>query len=87
MKKGDILITKVGLEKAVEIFKNKVLSKLANLNSDLLKKEDWWFSKGAFESSFREFLTANGITTKTTNNASTTTDTGTDMAIIFFFFF
>ena len=26
MKKGDILITKVGLEKAVEIFKNKVMN-------------------------------------------------------------
>lgn len=47
-----------------EIFKNKVLEKMANLNSDLLEKEDWWFSKGAFESSFREFLTANGIETQ-----------------------
>ena len=47
-----------------QIFKNKVLNKLSNFNSDLLQKEDWWFSKGAFESSFREFLTANGITTQ-----------------------
>lgn len=47
-----------------QIFKNKVLEKLANLNSNMLEKEDWWFSKGAFESSFREFLTANGISTQ-----------------------
>lgn len=47
-----------------QIFKNKVIEKLANLNSDMLEKEDWWFSKGAFESSFREFLTANGISTQ-----------------------
>jgi len=47
-----------------EIFKNKVLNKLSNLNSNILEKEDWWFSKGAFENSFKEFLTANGITTQ-----------------------
>lgn len=47
-----------------DTFKNKILNKLTNLNSDLLEKEDWWFSKGAFESSFSEFLTANGINTQ-----------------------
>lgn len=47
-----------------ETFKNKILEKISNLNSDLLEKEDWWFSKGAFENSFREFLTANGMETK-----------------------
>ena len=47
-----------------DVFKIKILNKLANINSNLLEKEDWWFSKGAFENSFSEFLTANGIETE-----------------------
>ena len=46
------------------VFKNKILNGLYEFNSDMLAKEDWWFSKSAFEKSFREFLTANGIKTK-----------------------
>ena len=47
-----------------KIFKNKVLHSLTGGNSNILEKEDWWFSKGAFENSFKEFLTANGIKTQ-----------------------
>jgi hypothetical protein len=47
-----------------DIFETKILNGAANFNSDLLEKEDWWFSKGAFESAFSEFLTANGIKTQ-----------------------
>lgn len=46
------------------IFKNKILNGLYEFNSDMLSKEDWWFSKPAFTNSLSEFLTANGITTK-----------------------
>lgn len=45
-------------------FNSKFMNWLTDGNSNLLEKEDWWFSKGAFESSFREFLTANGIQTQ-----------------------
>lgn len=47
-----------------KIFKNNVLHSLTGGNSNILEKEDWWFSKGAFENSFKEFLTANGIKTQ-----------------------
>ena len=47
-----------------DTFKNKVLNKVYNLNSDLLSKEDWWFSKPAFTSALSEYLTANGIETE-----------------------
>ena len=43
-----------------KIFKSKLLNTLSDGNSNLLGNEDWWFSKGAFENSFSEFLTANG---------------------------
>lgn len=46
-----------------KIFKSKILNALYGFNTEWLSKEDWWFSKPAFESSFREFLTANGIRT------------------------
>lgn len=46
------------------IFKNKILNGVYEFNSDLLGKEDWWFSRPAFANSLSEFLTANGITTK-----------------------
>lgn len=46
------------------MFKSKILNGVYNFNSNLLSKEDWWFSKPAFEESFREYLTANGIKTK-----------------------
>ncbi len=48
-----------------QIFKNKILKKLYGLNSDLLSKEDWWFKRAAFKNAFGEFLTANGIKSKT----------------------
>lgn len=46
------------------IFKNKILNGVYEFNSDLLSKEDWWFSKPAFTSALSEYLTANGIRTK-----------------------
>ena len=46
------------------IFKNKILNGLYEFNSDMLTKEDWWFSKSAFQSAFSEYLTANGIRTQ-----------------------
>ena len=47
-----------------KIFKNKVLNAVYEFNSDMLTKEDWWFSRPAFENSLGEFLTANGIRTE-----------------------
>ena len=47
-----------------EIFKNKILNKIYEFNSDALEKEDWWFSKPAFKNSFAEYLAANGIRTE-----------------------
>jgi len=47
-----------------DIFKNKILQSVYEFNSDLLSKEDWWFSKPAFKNALGEFLTANGIRTK-----------------------
>jgi len=46
-----------------DTFKNKILNGLYEFNSDLLSKEDWWFSKPAFTSALSEYLTANGIVT------------------------
>jgi hypothetical protein len=46
-----------------QIFENKVLNGYYEFNSDLLSKEDWWFSKPAFNNALSEFLTANGIRT------------------------
>ena len=46
------------------IFKNKILNGVYEFNSDLLSKEDWWFSKPAFTSALSEYLTANGIRTE-----------------------
>ena len=47
-----------------QIFKNKILNGVYEFNSDLLSKEDWWFSKSAFQNSLSEYLTANGIRTE-----------------------
>lgn len=47
-----------------QIFKNRVLNAVYEFNSNLLSKEDWWFSKPAFENSLSEFLAANGIRTE-----------------------
>ena len=47
-----------------DIYKNKILNGVYNFNSDLLGKEDWWFSKPAFTNSLSECLTANGIRTE-----------------------
>jgi hypothetical protein len=46
------------------IFKNKILNGLYEFNSDMLSKEDWWFSKPAFTNALSEFLTANGVRTE-----------------------
>lgn len=46
------------------IFKNKILNGLYEFNSDMLSKEDWWFSKPAYTNALSEFLTANGIRTE-----------------------
>ncbi len=53
-----------GIKAKRDIFKNKILNGVYEFNSELLSKEDWWFSKGAFNNSLAEFLTANGIRTK-----------------------
>lgn len=45
------------------IFKNKILNGVYEFNSNLLTKEDWWFSKPAFTNALSEYLTANGIST------------------------
>lgn len=50
------------MEKAT--FNNKTLEKISKFNSDALSWEDWLFSKSAFQSSLKEYLTAKGITTK-----------------------
>lgn len=47
-----------------QIFKNKILNGVYEFNSDMLGKEDWWFSKPAFTNALSEYLTANGITTE-----------------------
>lgn len=47
-----------------KIFKNKVLDFLAELNNKALSAEDNIFKNSAFESTFREYLTANGIRTE-----------------------
>lgn len=47
-----------------DIFKNKILNKVYEFNSELLENEDWAFSKSAFKNAFQEYLTANGIKTK-----------------------
>ena len=47
-----------------QIFKNKILNKVYEFNSDMLAKEDWWFQGSAFNKAFSEYLTANGIETK-----------------------
>lgn len=47
-----------------QIFKNKILNGLYEFNSDLLTKEDWWFSRSSFTSALSEYLTANGIRTE-----------------------
>ncbi len=46
-----------------QIFQNSILQKVYDFNSDMLSKEDWWFSKVAFQNSLQEFLAANGIET------------------------
>ena len=47
-----------------DTFKSKILNGVYNFNSDLLSKEDWWFSKPAFTNALSEYLTANGIKTE-----------------------
>ena len=47
-----------------KIFKREFWNKLFGGNSDLMTKEDSWFSKPTFKRSLQEFLTANGIKTQ-----------------------
>ena len=54
---------KTSLESKKKTFNNKVLEGVSNFNSNMLSVEDWFFSKRAFESTLREYLTANGIKT------------------------
>ena len=54
---------KTSIERKKQTFNNKTLEKIKDFNSDMLSKEDWLFSSRAFESSFREYLTAQGIKT------------------------
>ena len=56
---------KTSIEAKKTIFKTKFLEGLYNTNSNLLDLEDWLFSKSAFERTFREYLTAQGIETET----------------------
>jgi len=62
---------KTSIESKKQTFKNKPLEKIKDFNSNLLSKEDWIFSKNAFENTFKEYLTANGIKTENdiTNNS------------------
>ena len=46
------------------MFKNKVLNAVYKFNTDMLSREDWWFSRPAFQNALKEYLTANGIQTK-----------------------
>ena len=55
---------KTSLESEKNIFNNKLLEKARNFNSNMLSKEDWLFSKNAFENTFKEYLTAQGISTQ-----------------------
>ena len=54
---------KTALTQEKKIFKNKLLQKLVDFNGNALEFEDWLFSKSAFEDTFSEYLTANGIKT------------------------
>lgn len=55
---------KTSIESKKQIFKNKTLEKIKDFNSNMLSEEDWLFSRTAFESTFKEYLTAQGIETK-----------------------
>jgi len=54
---------KTSLTQEKKIFKNKILQKITDFNGNALEFEDWLFSKSAFEDTFSEYLTANGIKT------------------------
>lgn len=49
------------LERDKQIFKTKWLEKISKFNSNMLEKEDWLFSKSAYENALSKFLTSNGI--------------------------
>lgn len=54
---------KASIERKKQTFKSKTLEKIKDFNSNLLSKEDWIFSKTAFENSLKEYLTAQNIIT------------------------
>ena len=62
---------KASIESKKQVFKSKTLERISDFNSNALEAEDWFFSKRAFQNSFSEYLTANGIETQQdiTNNA------------------
>lgn len=55
---------KTSLESEKSVFNNKLLEKARDFNSNMLSTEDWLFSRNAFENTFKEYLTAQGISTK-----------------------
>ena len=55
---------KAELKAKRKIFKSEFMNKLTNGNSDLMSREDSWFSRPTFKKSLQEFLTANGIETQ-----------------------
>ena len=63
--KGDTKYSEEGSIKAKrQIFKTKAGNAVNNFNQNSLEFEDYLFSKPAFEFTFREYLTANGIKTE-----------------------
>jgi len=52
------------IERKKQVFKNAVLEKASKFNSKALEGEDWFFSKQAFENTFKEYLTAQEIRTQ-----------------------
>lgn len=52
------------IKELARTYETEILEKIYNFNSKWLTKEDWWFSGARFKTTFKEFLTANGINTQ-----------------------
>lgn len=62
---GEHSYSEVGDIKAKrDVFKNKILQKVYDFNSDMLTKEDAFFKRPVYRKCLQEFLTANGIKTQ-----------------------
>ena len=62
--KGETKYSEVGSIKAKrKMFKTAAVNAVNDFNSNALEGEDFFFSKPAFEFTFREYLTANGVKT------------------------